>query len=255
MKKKQRGLGKVQLKERRKTDKKILNYIRKNPGAYNKNIIRGTKINPNSVGKSILRLKKEKKIIPINNTKYFKKIKVPKNSIGYIINYKNEGNEYLKHLKNEQNEIKSALMNLHDMDFKLVKPYVQKLSKTLLVDIEKNDALTFNTMKKYLKINYINSSMIGFFIANLFEEMERKKGELPYGPLFYYDMLPKKLCLINIPHLDYLVEFINHNFPDQIDFNELKEEKFPYFNSSTKKLIYGNLGYMLEKRGYKKVSS
>jgi len=255
MKKKQRGLGEVQLKERRKTDKKILNYIKKNPGAYNKNIIRGTKINPNSVGKSILRLKKEKKILPINNTEYFKEIRVQKNSIGYIINFKNEANEYLKHLKNQENKIKSVLVNLHDMHFKLYKPIVQKLSKSLLVNIEKNDGPTFNKMKKYLKINYINSSMIGFFIAKLFEEMERKEGELPYGPLLYYDMLPKKLCLINIPYLDYLVEFINHNFPDQIVFNELKEEKFPYFNSSTKKLISGNLGYILEKRGYKKVSS
>jgi len=90
MKKKQQGLGKVQLNDRRKTDKKILNYIKKKPGAYNNNIIRGTKINPNSVAKSILRLKKEKKIIPINNTKFFIKIEVPKNSIGYIINYENK---------------------------------------------------------------------------------------------------------------------------------------------------------------------
>ena len=252
MKKKQRGLGEIQLKERRKTDKKILKYIRKNPGAYNRNIIRGTKINPNSVGKSISRLKKEKKILPINNTEYFKEVRVPKNSIGYIINYKNEINEYLKHLKNQENETKSTLVNLYDIHFKLFKPIVKKLSKSFLADLEKNDESTFNKMKKYLGINYINSSMIGFFIAKLIEEIEREKGEMPYGPGFCYDMLPKKLCLIYIPHLDYLVEFINHNFPDQILFDDLVEEKFPYFNSSTKKLIYENFGHILEKRGYKK---
>jgi len=96
MKKKHRGLGKVQLRERKKTDRKILNYIIKNPGAYNNNIIRGTKINPNSVGKSILRLKKEKKILPINSTEFFKKIKVPRNSIGYVINYKKERSQKTK---------------------------------------------------------------------------------------------------------------------------------------------------------------
>lgn len=252
MKKKQRGLGEVQLKERKKTDKKILKYIRKNPGAYNRNIIRGTKINPNSVGKSISRLKKEKKILPINNTEYFKEVRVPKNSIGYIINYKNEINEYLKHLKNQENETKSVWVNLQDMHFKLFKPIVKKLSKSFLTGIEKNDESTINKMRKYLGISYIDSSMIGFCIANMFEEMERKKGELPYGPGFYYEMLPKKLCLINIPYLHILEEFINHNFPDQILFDDLVEEKFPYFNSSTKKLIYENIGYILEKRGYKK---
>ena len=252
MKNKQRGLGKVQLNERKKTDKKILNYIKKKPGAYNNNIIRGTKINPNSVAKSILRLKKEKKIIPINNTKFFIKIKVPKNSIGYILNYENEVNEYFKHLKNQKKDLASALVNLYHMHFKLYKPFVKKLSKNLLVGIEKNDVSTINLMKKYLGINYTNSSMIGFCIANMFKKWEREKGEMPYGPGFYYDMLPKKLCLINIPYTSFLAEFINHNFPDQIIFNDLVEAKFPFFNSSTKKLIYENFRYILEKRGYKK---
>ena len=252
MKKKQRGLGEIQLKERGKTDKKILKYIIKNPGAYNNYIIRGTKINPNSVGKSILRLKKEKKILPINSTEFFKEIKVPRNSIGYVINYKKEGGEYLKYLTNQEEEIKSTFLNLCKNDFKLFKPIVKKLSKIFLIGIEKNDELTINKMRKYLGISYIDSSMIGFCIANMFVEMERKKGELPYGPGFYYEMLPKKLCLINIPYLHILEEFINHNFPDQILFDDLVEEKFPYFDSSTKKLIYENIGYILEKRGYKK---
>jgi hypothetical protein len=237
----------------RKTDKIVLDFIIAHPMSYGRQIAKVTCKSPNAVVSSLKRLEKEEKIVKHTKVKFFKNIKIPPNAVGYVYKFssdKKEEEAYFGYLKNRTTNLYWSLGKMMKLDYNQRKPHVIKLARVLARSIKQENSSVINEIKNSLQTNYVNESMIGFFIFKILEKIEQEH-DIPYGPKFYYEMLPSKYSQISIPHIQPLIDFINYNFPGQEGLDEILETDFSYFNKETRSLLLGYLDKFLQSRGYR----
>ncbi|MGI0047765.1 MAG: hypothetical protein ACREBB_11365 [Nitrosotalea sp.] len=233
-----KGLGAVQLKERKKTDARILKFIRDNPPCYTRQIIKETAMSPNSVVASLRRLRDEKKIITHKKSRFFKDSKIPSKALAYIPNHKDEKilvRTHLKNLNREQDALFKSLENSFASDFRKRKPFVKNFADVLSRGLKLGSQSVIEKMQRTLGIQDVNESMIGFYIFKFFLVNEKETG-FAYGVGFYYDMLPLEYCEIDIQSPTQLIEFIKINFTHPLDLSQEIDSKFSSFNKKTRQL-------------------
>ena len=247
-----RGLGTDQIKQREKTDEKILDFIRHNPTAYVRQIIEKSGLSsPNSVKFSLERLLEDKKIIRISESNYFHNIQLPKRAIGYIINYQSEEKEkeafydYCNKIKESSID---AIKKIDKRDFEQRKKIIVNLSGKLAEGLNNDDQLIIQDMQNELGISDVNVSMIGLYVYKITKKLAERTNTEVRKPEFYFNMLPNKYCKIDITIPHKLIQFINYNFPSSNDLQELFSKKQNYFNTKTQTLLDRNLNEIMTTR-------
>src|SRR5207302_4910430 len=118
-------------------------------------------------------------------------------------------------------------------------PGVIKLAKKIAQRIKTTDPQMIQEIQKSMGIDYVDQSMIGFYIYKYYKTKAREHDKL-YGPMFYYEMLPDKYSKIDIPFIQKLIDFINYNFHGSDGIIEICDTKFSYFSEKTKNLFLAN---------------
>ncbi|MDE1861515.1 MAG: hypothetical protein KGI33_01245 [Thaumarchaeota archaeon] len=226
------------MRQRKKTDTKVLNFIKAHPPSHTRQIIKGTSMSPNSVVASLRRLRGEKKIITHKESKFFKNSRIPPGALAYLPNYPDERRAVdtaAKNIRKDINEAERSLLAFFDKDFKKRRPMVRQHADALSHRLRLQSDDVVKILQYVLGIRDVNESMIGFYIYKQFFERE-KQFDLPYCYDFYYKMLPKKYCKIGIQSPSQLIEFMKHNFQHSLDLQQEIESGFSCFNRKTKRL-------------------
>lgn len=191
------GLGEHQAQQRKETDKKIHEFIKKHPSSHVRGIIKQLNLSPNAVTHSIDRLLESKKIILLKDSNVFytlknKNTKKIKSLVCYYPELEEKKKMYFDKLKQESDSIIDELKEMQNKQRNSFFPLLNNYAENLAVIINKNHYPTLLKLSNALGIKKINESMIGVYIFRLMEKICLARNDVPWAVKFYFDMLPDK---------------------------------------------------------------